>query len=147
MGKSRIAVFVKGPYDGWVKEFWDEGQKDVRFGEPGRYNDLYQRSQKTTRDGKVQFVWNATLSKELWRQWALDNGLPIEILEQNNAMQTVDGTDVDERPRVRVDVRHNAKAKRWELWLAGECEAVIDEREINSADDAANWIRDLGIAR
>src|ERR1044072_6769399 len=116
--KQRKAVFLRGPYDGWIKDFIDEGQKDVRFGEPGKYNDIYERQEKDTPDNKVRFLWNATLSRGMWRQWALENNIDPEMLERKAKPDTVkDGEVVEESPRVRIQVKKNSEKKRWELWV------------------------------
>jgi hypothetical protein len=153
-GTERECVFIGGPYDGWSGPFWDTGQKSVPYGEPGFENDIYERV-GNTRDNKVKFKWNQTLSRAMWNEWAKEKGIPPEMLQSKRQIKpAADGTlqEVEEAPRVRVEVKHNPESHEWELYLLGKVEATISEKEIGTPasmkpEILQDWIRSMGIAR
>jgi hypothetical protein len=141
--KERRAKFFGGPMDGDEREFLDTDQRLAMF--PNALGEvvIYVREGERPGESFVRFIFGDILD-------AQGRSVANEIQNPMRPQGPSEIQNPDEEPdviRQRVEVRLNSRSHEWELVILGQVMETTSEKNINGPDDAANWLRELGVGQ
>ena len=136
MGKEVQVVLQGGPYDGRADgAVWDDGRDFYPVFNKSGEAVIYQIFRDETWKGRTVMRWHAKATAESMQEKY--GASPSPLLGPNgNALSTTSSA---------VKVLLNKETNCWELFLHGHFMEKKPLREINSRQEAKDWITSLGL--